>query len=503
MTTDQTQRRDHDGGEPPASIDQRADRSAPTDATGRRWLVRAAVGVVVGVLLGVLAVAVRPARDASPAASVVTRTDVSVRDDYLANPGMGWQGSDGAEPRFDQTVEYVRPSGGWAALNPEEGVYDWSIVDEALEAADDRGHLLGLRIYTMRHPRVDGHKLPPWVIAAGATLIAGEPDYSNAVYQDRWAMFVEALRARYDGDPRLAFIDVSGYGNYNEWSWEEQTEWDDDWRSPTSLDGQARRRLADLFLGGSGTVEVRDADGDVSTVAYDYDGFRTTQLVMPYAGIRQSLWYALQRRPDVGWRFDCLGDISADRLRELGEDALQRWRQAPVVFEFCSSVDWSTVDEAVALTHPVLVHDNDTSDEEELPELLADVGYRYVLDSAEWPRTVAPSAQLAVSMWWRNDGSSLAYETLGVTPVLRAALVGDDGRFVHTWTVDDSVGDWQPGSPTLVEAQLTVPAGVASGRYDLRVAIVNERTQQPIALPMDGVADDGWFPLGALRIGQP
>jgi hypothetical protein len=238
-------------------------------------------------------------------------------------------------------------------------------------------------------------------------------------------------------------------------------------------------------------------------VAYSYDGFRATQLVMPYAGIRQSLWYALQRRPVVGWRFDCLGDISAERLRELGEDALQRWRQAPVVFEFCSSVDWSTVDDVVTLAHPVLVHDNGTAKERDLPDLLADVGYRYALDRAQWPRAITPGEQFVLTMWWRNDGSSLAYGTLGVTPVLRAALFDAGGRISHTWTVADTVGDWVPDTPAPVEARLDVPADVAGGDYDLRVALINEQSQQPLALPLQDVTEDGWFPLGELRIDAP
>lgn len=457
------------------------------------------LGVVVGVLLGAAGVAVQSWRPPPDASATVIRTDFGVRDSYVANPGMGWQDTS-REPRFAETVEYIRPIGGWAALNPAPGVYDWSLIDAALDGAAQRGNLVSLRIYTMRHPRLDGHKLPAWVIDDGAALIDGEPDYTNAVYQDRWATFVEALRARYDGDPRIAFIDVSGYGNYNEWSWQDQTEWDTEWRSPTSLDGQARTRLADMFLGGSGTVEVRDADGGVSTVTYSYPGFARTQLVMPYAGIRQSLWYALQRRPDVGWRFDCLGKISADQLRDLGDDALQRWRRAPVVFEFCSSVDWSAVDDAIALTHPVLLHDNGTAGKPELPAVLADVGYRYVLDRAEWQVTVAAGDRLPLRMWWRNDGSSLAYDTLGVVPVLHAALVDATGAVAHDWTVTDGVGGWLPDTSVPVPSQLNVPADLASGDYDLRVSIRNARSGRPLALPVRDATDDGWVPLGRLQV---
>lgn len=468
------------------------------------WRRRALAGVSVGIAVGVLAVAVRPqGREAT-----LTLRDVEVDGRYVANPGMGWQDTDLADPRLPQSVEYVRPTQGWAGLNPGPGVYDWSAIDDALDAAAARGHMASLRIYTMRHPRSDGHKLPRWVLDAGAAVIDGEPDYGNAVYQDRWATFVNALRRRYDGDPRLAFIDISGYGNYNEWSWQDQTEWDADWRAPETVDGQARRRLADMFLGGSGTVRARDRDGHLTRVTYRYPGFRHTQLVMPYAGIRQSLWYALDRRPDVGWRFDCLGQISADDLRALGDDALQRWRQAPMVFEFCSEVDWERVDEAVALTHPTLVHDNATTGRRELADLLATVGYRYALDSARWPRSTAPGVTMPVRMWWRNGGTTIAYERMGVRLRLRVALLatGDhaaDTMPVRTWTVSDDVDGWAPGTPSVVDAELPVPADLPAGRYTIAAAIVDDATHRPIALPLRGVTDDGWLPLGPIRIERP
>src|SRR5215203_5201570 len=108
----------------------------------------------------------------------------------------------------------------------------------------------------------DGHMIPDWVLRKGAKLFAdGEPDYSNCIYQETWARFVEQLSIRYDGNPDVAFIDISGYGNFNEWGWQnQQTEWDELWADHYSLgtavpadfqtlDGQARKRLADMFIG--------------------------------------------------------------------------------------------------------------------------------------------------------------------------------------------------------------------------------------------------------------
>lgn len=488
-------------------VDTRRRTSAPDPPTGdgddarrrARWRWIAAVAAVVGLIGGLLLVWLD--RSGRPPVAV---SDVALRQGYVANPGMGWQDMDRDDPAFDQAVEYVRPSQGWAGMNPEPGVYDWSIIDGSIAEARGRGNLLSLRVYTMRHPEWDGHKVPQWVLDDGAALLDnGEPDYSNAVYQEHWARFVEALRARYDGHPDLAFIDVSGYGNYNEWSWEPQTEWDAGWDPgdrPASLDGQARQRLADLFLGGRGTIDARDADGEVVEVEYDYPGFTETQLVMPYAGIRQSLWYALARRADVGWRYDCLGQVSAVDLRGLGDEALSRWRDAPMVYEFCSQVDWSTVGDAVALTRPVLVHDNATDGREQIAQTLSTIGYRYALDSAEAPGTVRPGRSIPVTMWWRNLGTAPAYETLGADLELRVALRDGDGDDVAVTTASSDVNGWMPNAAAEVDVELPVADDVPAGGYDLAVAVVDRDTDEPIGLAMRDTAPDGWFRLGRVDV---
>jgi hypothetical protein len=497
------------GGELVLGVATRRRASAPDPPAGddgdrrqrARWRWIATAGVVAGLLAGVLVVWL-PDRSATPPPIAVA--DVALRGDYVANPGMGWQDMERDDTAFVQSVEYVRPSVGWAGMNPEARVYDWSVIDDAIAEARDRGNQLSLRVYTMRHPEWDGHKVPQWVLDDGAELLAdGEPDYSNAVYQEHWATFVEALRRRYDGHPDLAFIDVSGYGNYNEWSWEDQTRWESGWDpgDPAgTLDGQARQRLADLFLGGSGTIEARDADGDVVEVDYDYPGFSRTQLVMPYAGIRQSLWYALDKRPDVGWRYDCLGQISAVDLRGLGDEALSRWRDAPMVYEFCSQVDWSTVDDAVGLTHPVLIHDNSTDEREEVADLLATVGYRYALDSAEAPGAVRAGRSIPVRMWWRNLGSSPAYEALGADLELRVALRDRDGRVLVATPASSDVNGWMPDSAVEVDVDLKVPGRVPAGAYDLAVAVVDRDTGDPIGLAMRDTGGDAWFRLGRVDV---
>ncbi|MCK6630571.1 MAG: beta-galactosidase [Anaerolineae bacterium] len=236
----------------------------------------------------------------SPPAAVETALDTMATfvplDDYLANPGMGWQETQTLDnPSLPETTAYRRSQYSWQDQNPAENSFNWSAVDADIQKMASQGKQLSFRIYTMRGEQWGGHQTPQWVLSKGAVILpSGEPDYSNCVYQAQWAKFVEAMRKKYDGNPTLAFIDISGYGNFNEWSWQEQTNVEEG-----SLDSQARRRLADMFIGGSGSVQCRNASSQTQSVSYNYPGFQKTQLLMPYAGIQQSLRYVAGRRADV------------------------------------------------------------------------------------------------------------------------------------------------------------------------------------------------------------
>lgn len=453
-----------------------------------------------------------PVNGSTPVAAPVTVTP-SATSAYLPNPGIGWQEAVTPDaPILPETVSYKRSSYSWATANPAPGVFDFSAIDADLATARATGKQFSFRLYTRRGPYWGGNLIPQWVYDRGAKLVGGEPDYSSCVYQREWAAMVEALRARYDANPSVAFIDISGYGDFNEWSWQDQTAWDSDHMRPTTLDGQARRRLADMFIGGSATGSCRNPDGSVATVSYSYPGFRTTQLIMPAAGIMQSSRYVAARRADVGLRHDCLGRMTtSDPLNSLAQTV---WQKAPVMYEFCagSTSDTAFMDRADAvlrLTHGSVVHDNLTGgrDVGVLSDVLRSVGYRFALDRATYPSAVVAGTPLRYNLTWTNRGYAPAYARMGQRFQARLALRAADGRIVREWTLPTDVSSWMPAS-TLpgsapenpVTGAITVPVGAAAGQYTLAVGIFDTRTGRPINLAMAGRATDGRYTLGALRV---
>ena len=446
-------------------------------------------------------------------------------DKYFPNPGIGWQKGKETPVSLNvpESVVYAhRREIGWSVLNPAEDVYDWSALNQALEAATQAGKQFSFRVYTMIGERYGGHMIPDWVLEKGATLLPSsqEPDYSNCVYQEQWGKFVNELRRVYDGNPNIAFIDISGYGNFNEWSWDDaQTEWDDAWEngflhgslSPAqfeTLDGQARRRLADMFIGGSNDAHrCRLANSETAVVQYAYEGFQKTQLVMPYAGIAQSSQYVLWRRSDVGFRYDCLGRGGERVLEKVGDVISQVWMRAPVVLELCKPEEFS-LDDAKMLArkaHASLVHDNNwTLDSDTLKELIHDVGYRYFLKEATLR---ARDHILEVHMSWQNLGDAPNYPKMGQEFQLYLGLTDDAGTVIHKELVPVNIFSWLPAQhpeddPPLYEVSHTMylPFALSRGTYYAAVSIIDMRTGKPISLAFDGKDAAGWYLLSPLEI---
>ncbi len=441
---------------------------------------------------------------------------------YFTNPGIGWQRMEyNNPPLLSESVVYpTREDISWRTLNPNNGQYNWSILDNKIEAAANNGQLFSFRVYTMQGESYGGHHVPQWVIDRDSRVIqGGSPDYANCSYQTYWASFVNQLRQRYDGDSRIAFIDISGYGNFNEWSWTDgQTVWEDDYMNPESLDGMARNRLADMFIGGSNDAhECESTNGNSITTSYNYPGFQSTQLVMPYAGIQQSTRYVAAQRSDAGIRYDCLGreeTTNTDPMVKIGDVIRDTWQNAPIVFEFCanSTTEYDVMQRAEALinnAHAVIVHENLENPRDEMPlrRLMANVGYRYQLTQAVYDSSVAAGEFLSLSMAWQNVGTSPAYPSMGYDFDLHIYLLDADGNMITQQQSETNIAWWMPADPLPGEApvnavgeMLRVPSGLESGVYELRVAIVNVNSNQNINLAIEGADENGRYLIGEVTV---
>ncbi len=171
------------------------------------------------------------------------RTVIQPRDTgaALENPGMGWvfhyydnrpssygsklTASDTIDDFPGLTVIYLRIP--WSYIEPEEGKFNWSVLDTPAQRWVAKGKQIALRITCCES--FMRYATPEWVEKAGAkgynfergkgTVPDGpfwEPDYDDPIFLEKLDNLLAALAEHYDGNPEVAFIDVGSLGVWGE-----------------------------------------------------------------------------------------------------------------------------------------------------------------------------------------------------------------------------------------------------------------------------------------------
>ncbi len=171
------------------------------------------------------------------------RVTVRPRDtgEPLVNPGMGWSfafysnfienyGSrlapaDTLDDWPGLSVVYLRVP--WSFLEPQEGEFNWALLDTPAQRWIAKGKRIALRV-TCSESWLR-YATPKWVQDAGAKGVEFEfgkgptpggplwdPDYLDPVFLAKLDHFLAALARRYDGNPNVAFIDIGSFGMWGE-----------------------------------------------------------------------------------------------------------------------------------------------------------------------------------------------------------------------------------------------------------------------------------------------
>lgn len=159
----------------------------------------------------------------------------------LVNPGMGWTmhfysnvpanyGSklapaDALEDFPGLSTVYLRLP--WAYIEPEEGKYNWAILDTPAQRWIAKGKRIALRFTTSENWMK--YATPEWVKNAGAKGTFYEfnkgrvensgtwdPIFDDPIYLEKLNTFLAAAAKRYDGNPNVEFVDVGTYGMWGE-----------------------------------------------------------------------------------------------------------------------------------------------------------------------------------------------------------------------------------------------------------------------------------------------
>ncbi|HZL05065.1 MAG TPA: hypothetical protein VFE45_06565, partial [Coriobacteriia bacterium] len=185
----------------------------------KRFLVTAATVCALGLAAGAPAMsAERPPR---PTPAVWTPLEAGVEPDV--NPLKGFAPFQGDYDTFPHSMEWSYFPLDAVMTGPD--TFDWTVLDASLDEIASRGHQTALRFY-LDYPSLDPG-IPQYLLDGGLTTYTYDdygnngrslaPDYDDPALREAMSQFVSALGARYDGDPRIAYLQAGLIGFWGEW----------------------------------------------------------------------------------------------------------------------------------------------------------------------------------------------------------------------------------------------------------------------------------------------
>ena len=111
----------------------------------------------------------------------------------------------------------------WSVVQPEKGIYDFSMVDGAIEKFKRVGKQISLRFTASETGHV--YATPKWVFDEGAKIhwwgydspdAYSMPYFDDPIFLANLDVFLGEVAKRYDGNPNIAYIDVGSLGIWGE-----------------------------------------------------------------------------------------------------------------------------------------------------------------------------------------------------------------------------------------------------------------------------------------------
>lgn len=438
----------------------------------------------------------------------------------LVNPGMGWvlhyydnildwygsklAPSDTVDDYPGLSVVYLRLA--WSCVEPEEGKFNWSVVDAPAQRWIAKGKQVAFRFCCTD---VIPYSTPEWVERAGAQGYRfppegehcgidpkgshWEPVYDDPIFLEKLDNFLAAAAARYDGNPEVAFIDVGSFGIWGEGHTSSST----GIHYPASviekqIDLHVKHFRRTLLVANDDFGAEVEGRGDWAAMHYAFERGLTLRddsiLVDPppnayfHAGMAEPFW---PLRPVI-LESAHYGHAKKQNIWDGGNLYLQAVEDYHASY---ASIHW--------WPREFLDENRDL-----IARMNRRLGYRLQLVEASWPAEVAANGTLAFKATWRNAGVAPCYS--GGHPAItfkdaQGGMTGvftDEGFDVRSLTV---------APPDQAEARdeavtFSLPFILKPGRYDVYVS-VGRRTGSPkIALPLS--EDDGQhrYRVGTIRV---
>ena len=496
------------------------------------------------------------------------------------------------DPRFAGIAPSSRPLKeiygriSWRQLEPEEGRYDFSALDAVLtpcaevgarepclapggrfafrvmafdpQTAVNASHAAGDDGFPV-YSDAPGYLLDGrhgWLLPVNASDPSRgryfTPDWNDPVFLARAEALLKALAAKYDGDRRIAWIDIGIYGSWGEWHTAGLPEFDpSDRKIPYSersphfaLNAQAYQ----ANFGHPGAYQEATAASKARIVEAYLTAFPRTRLVM-MTDDGEGLCHALsapRAGPPVGLRRDSLGSgawtarfpesLPGCRSAPDRRLILERWRTAPFLaepfgngssrnfacrtFERDPATQAYLIPEQVAASHIAAIKHGwicatpwpQMAEDEQRAFLsaVARAGYRLAPRRVSVSETAGPAGgprALMITTDWTNAGAAPPYDDWKVEFSLWPADDGGDSSRIVARAI--SAVDLRrilptTSAPVAATDALPWPATAGSGKYRLKIRVFDPSGYlQPMRLALADQDDAGYAVLGDVELSPP
>jgi hypothetical protein len=378
--------------------------------------------------------------------------------------------------------------------------FDWSALETQLTAIAGRGHQSALRFYLDYPGKPTG--IPQYLLDGGLVThaypdygnngLSVSPDYDDASLDAALDQFIAAFGRKYDGDPRIGFIQLGLLGFWGEW----HTYPYDGWANPANWLASPAEQLR--------VLHAYDAAFNKTRLQVRYPSTDNAPLNMGYHDDS----FAVETLPGIGWHF-------MDKMQQAG--TTEKWLSEPVGGElrpeiqsciFDAPVDCPVIEGGADNDYPGSVAQTHAS--WLLNQYAFDPGY----PAADYARALAGSqslgyrlqvtgAKVPAVVLGRPLSIGIKIQNVGIAPFyydwpVQVAAIDRNGHLAKTWTTSWRLTSVKPGAPQQLVAGLP-RGGLHRGAYTLVMRAANP-LPNGVPLRFANAAQDstlsGWLTIG-------
>ncbi len=378
----------------------------------------------------------------------------------------------------------------WYDIEKQEGVFDWSRIDEIFERYGKLGYKFNFRVCTYEGILHDdfGYATPEWVKDAGAegwieANGSWQPKYDDPIFLEKLENFMREFGGRYNNNPLVEYVDLGTIGIWGEGNAGHQI---------YTIDMYKKHINMHLKYFPDKIIMINDDIINCSS----YNPSVNRKHVLDYAlgknmGFRDDsiLWvgntvgncgYDTMRTP---FMFDLFAenapvDIELDHLKQVKDDVYK---------------DGMPIYEALKRAHATYCGFHCYPQEwvEKYPYLSKHIanklGYWYFLNGAELPEFVSGLPAVA-KFYFENKGFARAYNSF----TLKFKLVAENGNEYEIFSKDEINTKWNAESIVKETLKFDLSA-VPAGEYTLCIGMFEGELPIKFGFKTECEMGDGFY----------